>query len=268
MSLGALINNKLITCSLHDSVKDVASKMKQDGVGSILVTEDQRPVGIITDRDLVLRCVARDADCSSMNAADIMSGPAVTIGSDAGVYDVVRVMKSNKIRRVAVVNQMGKAIGLLSFGDLFQLIAHELHDLSTPGVPRMPKIVEQFSPTQRFIRPLAGGAADSFSRPGSRMFTPFLFVAVGATVGAGLAFLLDRESGSHRRAQVRDWSQRRLHDARGTLEQVIKYARRRVGGTAAGARNQIRQRFGKDETIASSDAITQSSESGMQDIAH
>jgi signal-transduction protein with cAMP-binding, CBS, and nucleotidyltransferase domain len=143
MALDTLLKKKLISCQPDSSIKKVAEMMDEENVGAVLVVEDGEPRGIITDRDIVVRCVVNGMDCMKGTAKEIMTEPVECVGVRDGIFDVVETMKDKKVRRIPVVDDDGKAVGLISFGDVFQLLSKEIEDLAAPTVPEKTKIVEQ-----------------------------------------------------------------------------------------------------------------------------
>ncbi|MBI3336113.1 CBS domain-containing protein [Candidatus Peregrinibacteria bacterium] len=143
MSLHNILERKVISCTPETPIKEVAELMDKENVGAILVLQKGKPQGIITDRDIVIRCVVKGLDCTGTAVKEMMTENVETVNVDDGIYDVVQVMKKNKIRRVPVIDSSGKAVGLLSFSDVYQLLAKEIGDLSVPVAPEEPKIVEQ-----------------------------------------------------------------------------------------------------------------------------
>lgn len=131
MPLNDLIDSNLVTCSPETSVRQAAILMKDRNVGAVLVTEDGFPSGIVTDRDLVVRCVCEGMECDELPVRDVMTHSVETVNLSAGIKDVIQSMKSEEIRRVVVVDAQGRAVGLLSFGDMVNLLARELNDLTT-----------------------------------------------------------------------------------------------------------------------------------------
>ena len=102
-------------CSLLDNVYEVAVKMKELNVGSIPIVDSGKLVGMITDRDIVLRCVAEKHPASS-KVEDIMSSDLITISADANSREAVRLMAEHQIRRLPVV-EGDRLIGIVSLGD-------------------------------------------------------------------------------------------------------------------------------------------------------
>ncbi len=111
----------------------VARKMDENDIGIIPVVESRdtlRVVGVVTDRDIVTRCVAQQVNPLMVRASEIMSTPVVTIDEEEDVEDVARMMGKNMIRRIPVVDKQGKFTGIVSQAD----IALKANDKTTAGV--------------------------------------------------------------------------------------------------------------------------------------
>ena len=121
---------KPITCTQSFSVREVAELMKDNDIGTVLVVDREKPIGMITDRDIVTRCITESADCNKITAKDIMSSPVYTIGDHASILDLVEEMSTHHVRRVAIVNKEGRVTGMLSMADVFELLSHEMSQLS------------------------------------------------------------------------------------------------------------------------------------------
>ncbi len=141
MSLQNLIKSKLVTATAEQSVTEVAELMKEHEIGSVIVVDEYgAPEGIITDRDIVLRCVVNKTDCENVHARNIMSRSVKTVNESDGLMDVIRCMSDERVRRIPVVDDSGRAVGLVSFGDLLELLATELAHLAVPATPEDKKI--------------------------------------------------------------------------------------------------------------------------------
>ncbi|MBN8199452.1 CBS domain-containing protein [Bacillus sp. NTK034] len=103
------------SCSLLDNVYEVAVKMKELNVGAIPIVDNEKLVGMITDRDIVLRCVAEKHPASS-KVEDIMSSRLVTVTRDTESREAARLMAEHQIRRLPVV-EGDKLVGIVSLGD-------------------------------------------------------------------------------------------------------------------------------------------------------
>lgn len=144
MPLSEYIKKELITCSPEQSVKEVADLMKKYEIGSVLITEDDgKPVGIITDRDIALRCVSTGIDPANVHAKNIMTRSIKAVNQNEGILDVLKCMKEARIRRVPLVDDEGKAVSLVSFGDMLELLVTELAYIAAPTKPEQTKIEKE-----------------------------------------------------------------------------------------------------------------------------
>lgn len=104
------------TCSLLDNVYEVAVKMKEFDVGAIPIVDGERLVGMITDRDLVIRGVA-EKNPGSSKVEEVMSDHLITITPEATTDEAANIMAEHQIRRLPIV-EGDKLVGIVSLGDL------------------------------------------------------------------------------------------------------------------------------------------------------
>lgn len=119
----------VVAAERDTTAADLASRMAEEGVGSIVITEDDRPIGIVTDRDLTVEVLAGGEDPSSVTAEDVMSEDPVTADLDAGIFEVLSRMEEAEVRRVPAVDDDGKVVGIVSFDDFVALFGRELEKL-------------------------------------------------------------------------------------------------------------------------------------------
>jgi CBS domain-containing protein len=108
------------------SIHEVAKKMETQGIGCVIVVKDDRLVGMITDRDIALRCVAQAHDAAGTTAESIMTPEILYCKETDTVDDVARNMGKNKIRRLPVLSKDKRMVGIVTLGDL---AAHSNHVL-------------------------------------------------------------------------------------------------------------------------------------------
>src|SRR5688572_27889385 len=106
-----------VALSADDTVRAAARYMRECNVGAIVVQRQGEVCGIVTDRDIVVRCLARDGDCDEARLGEICSSKLVALHPDDDVDHAVALMRDKAIRRIPVVKN-GKAVGILSLGDL------------------------------------------------------------------------------------------------------------------------------------------------------
>lgn len=127
------------------SLADVARVMRQDHVGSVIVTrkgqQGNRPVGILTDRDIVIQVVAEGLSLGSLTAGDAMSRELVTVGDNASLIEAVSQMGQQGIRRLPVTDDDGLLIGVLSMDDVLAQAGALLENLA--DVVRFQQQIEQ-----------------------------------------------------------------------------------------------------------------------------
>ncbi len=107
-------------------VADVAKKMRELDVGSIPVGENDRLIGMVTDRDIICRAVANGKDCSKLTARDVMTKGIAFCRDSEEVNEALRIMKEKKIRRLPVIDDKKRMVGMLSVGDVSRAVPHAL----------------------------------------------------------------------------------------------------------------------------------------------
>lgn len=138
MSVQDIARTNVVTASPDEPAEMLAKQLKENNVGSIVVTEDEEPVGLVTDRDLVTRVVANLGAASGLTAGDIMTPEAITIEADEGIFTLTELMRREAIRRVPVVSD-GELTGIVSMDDVQRLLVDELANLS--------QVIEKESPS-------------------------------------------------------------------------------------------------------------------------
>jgi len=125
-----------------DSVVEAAKAMDELNVGVIPVCEGERLVGMVTDRDIVVRGLARDMDGKSTKLSDVMSTSVRTVREQDDVDQVLSEMADSQIRRMPVVDEQERLVGIVSLGDIAAKdpddevdVAMSLGDISSPAEP-------------------------------------------------------------------------------------------------------------------------------------
>jgi CBS domain-containing protein len=99
-------------------IMDLASRMSQEDIGALPIGENDRLIGMVTDRDIVLRGLSGGNDPLQLRARDVMSKPIVYCNADEDLEDAVRLMESKQIRRLPVIDEHRRMVGMLSLGDI------------------------------------------------------------------------------------------------------------------------------------------------------
>lgn len=108
---------EVVTAPSAATVRDVAQRMREHDIGDVLVVEGDQPVGLLTDRDLVVRALAEDGDLENTRAGEICSPDLVSVRPSTLVDEAIQVMRDAAVRRLPVI-ESGRLVGVLSLGDL------------------------------------------------------------------------------------------------------------------------------------------------------
>lgn len=130
MSIGAFCTREVVIAERDTGIVELAQLMRKHHVGDVIVVERINdlvvPVGIITDRDIVVELIAERVDLDSVTTEDVMSPELITATENEGIWDTLQRMRSKGIRRLPVVNEDGGLEGILTVDDLVELLADEL----------------------------------------------------------------------------------------------------------------------------------------------
>ena len=134
MGIGDICNREVVYVNRDVTVNAACKLMRHYHVGSLVVVDDvdaQRvPVGILTDRDVVVEIDAMDLDAKVITAGDIMSSALVTVQENHGVLETIEIMRFKGVRRMPVVNAEGRLVGIVTIDDLLTVLAEELTDIA------------------------------------------------------------------------------------------------------------------------------------------
>jgi len=126
MSVGRLCTRTVSIASADEPVLEAARRMRDHDVGTLAVLDaERRPIGVLTDRDVVLRVVAAGRDPATTPIGDVMSRPAVMVHEETPIEDALARMAGNATRRLLVVDDEGRLVGVLALDDVLDLLAEE-----------------------------------------------------------------------------------------------------------------------------------------------
>ena len=133
MFVGEICNRQVVICQPEDSIQQAVELMRSNHVGDVIVVEHKLnmhfPVGILTDRDIVIEVMAEGADAKSITVKDVMSSELISVREDDHIIETIEKMRDKGIRRVPVVNRDGGLEGILAVDDTIELVAELLSDL-------------------------------------------------------------------------------------------------------------------------------------------
>ncbi|HVO91174.1 MAG TPA: CBS domain-containing protein [Casimicrobiaceae bacterium] len=143
MYIGQLCNLNVVCATPDTTIADAAEQMRKSHVGTLVVVDEtskgRRPVGIVTDRDIVIEVVAARLDADTVKLSDLLVQKLVTIEDKDDYADAIRLMIMKNIRRLPVVDASGILVGIITLDDMLRYLAlplAELSDMSARGRKR------------------------------------------------------------------------------------------------------------------------------------
>ena len=134
MNVGEICSRIVVVAESSTSVQQAAKLMRDHHIGALVVTEGgagaRRPIGIVTDRDMVVEVVAADVDYRTLTVGDIMSERPETLKETAGLFEIIRQMRSGGVRRLVVVDANDHLLGIVAMDDLIPVLAQEMSALA------------------------------------------------------------------------------------------------------------------------------------------
>lgn len=134
MSVGEICNRDVVVIDRHASVQEAARKMRNYHVGSLIVVDEgaehpRKPIGIVTDRDLVVEVMAVQASSATLTVGDLSPAELLTTREGDGIWETIMRMRAMGVRRTPVVDLQGDLVGMLTLDDLIKFVSDELADL-------------------------------------------------------------------------------------------------------------------------------------------
>jgi CBS domain-containing protein len=124
MPIQDLARSEVVTAGPDTSVAALAARMDRENVGSVVISEGDTPVGIVTDRDLTIRVLGQKADPATQKAENVMSENLVTAEANVGFYQAADLMAAHGIRRLPITNG-DTLVGMITADDLNELLSDE-----------------------------------------------------------------------------------------------------------------------------------------------
>jgi CBS domain-containing protein len=133
MNAGEICNREVVVAYRNMSLVEAANLMREHHVGSLVVVVDRLservPVGLLTDRDLVVAVVAKELDPRKINVGEVLGDELFTVREKDSVTDVLRLMRERGVRRVPVVTHSGALAGIVTIDDVLDIVAEQLGDV-------------------------------------------------------------------------------------------------------------------------------------------
>lgn len=132
-TLGSLASAIVVTANPDTTAERAAQLMREHHVGSLVVVDatagDGKALGIVTDRDLVLAVMAEGLDAALFTVGDIMTTELVTAPAEAGLIDATRLLHRHRVRRLIVVDEAGRVVGVAALEDILEALTREFSEL-------------------------------------------------------------------------------------------------------------------------------------------
>ena len=133
MSVGDFCNREVIIASTTTSIFEIAQLMREQHVGCVVIVRNSGgnniPIGIITDRDIVVEVVAPAVDLDSITAGDVMSTELVTAREIDGIWETLQRMRAHGVRRIPVINDEKVLVGIITVDDVLEALVGELNEV-------------------------------------------------------------------------------------------------------------------------------------------
>ena len=129
MTIKKIYNKKVITAFYDTSIYEIAKLMKKYNVGDIVIVNKEGkniPVGIITDRDIIIKLIADEIDLKEISASDIMNSDLLLLTEQSGILEGLDMVSARGTRRAPVVDFSGELVGIVTADDFTVLIADEM----------------------------------------------------------------------------------------------------------------------------------------------
>jgi len=132
--IGAICTRDVVCTGRDTKVSAAAHIMRERHVGNLIVVDEvdgaRLPVGIVTDRDIVLGVISLKLDPDVFTVADLLHGELITTMDTQGIFETIEQMRLHGVRRMPIVNEKGYLVGIVSLDDLVRLIASELNKIA------------------------------------------------------------------------------------------------------------------------------------------
>lgn len=118
MKVSQVMHSNPVCVTANESIANIAKEMKKGDFGAILVKEGDKPLGVVTDRDIVLRALTNGQNTADIKAKDIMTKKVITCDANDSIENAAVKMKEEQVRRLVVLDEQKKMIGIISLGDI------------------------------------------------------------------------------------------------------------------------------------------------------
>ncbi|MGR8934690.1 MAG: CBS domain-containing protein [Gammaproteobacteria bacterium] len=134
MSIGTICNREVVIVGKNDTLLEAAQLMRDYHVGDVVVVEERDgrryPLGVLTDRDIVIELIAKDVATDAVMVGDVVGVAVALAREDDDIGETIKFMRQKGVRRLPVVDGLGALIGIVTLDDLIDIIAEQMQDLA------------------------------------------------------------------------------------------------------------------------------------------
>jgi CBS domain-containing protein len=129
MKLNDIFTRNVVVAGPEETLAAIALKMQEHNVGTIVIVENRRPVGIVTDRDLALALGAQLVSPHT-EVQNVMTRHVLAIPEDTSIYTATKFMREREVRRLPIVDREDRLVGMVTLDDLLRFLGRELYNLA------------------------------------------------------------------------------------------------------------------------------------------
>lgn len=129
MKLNDIFTRSVVTAGPEETLATVALRMQEHNVGTVVIVEDRRPLGIVTDRDLALALGAQGVSPQAP-VQKVMTRHVLAIPEDMSIYTATKFMRESEVRRLPIVDKEDRLVGIVTLDDLVRFLGRELYNLA------------------------------------------------------------------------------------------------------------------------------------------
>ena len=134
MNVAEICSREVVVMDRGESLHEAVRLMRENHVGDVVVTEQRVgrtvPIGILTDRDILIEVVAQEVPLDGLAVSDVMSFDLLTVGGDQSEADALLRMRSRGVRRAPVVDEDGALVGIVTIDDVIEVLAEQLGNIA------------------------------------------------------------------------------------------------------------------------------------------
>ena len=131
MSISSFCNKQVICVDMGTSIEKVAKLMEEKNVGCVVVIDNEKPCGLVTDRDIVIRVINKGLSPKETFVDDVMSELVLTLDEDMGLHEALEKVKGMSVRRFPVTDKNGNLCGIVTLDDIIYLLGKEMFDVAS-----------------------------------------------------------------------------------------------------------------------------------------